>query len=676
MQTRLWYSLLIKHKRNLLRLVLFIAAGTLLTFLYPDFRPFRYEFEKNKPWQYADLFAPFDFMLSKSTETLRNEQLLVRRNAHIFVQVCGSQSVLSENDSLAVYLKKQKGGSQLLAYLLKWQTLYRMEASAELLAQKTFVYGLQEDFNALPIAIDQIQTAPFWPPVGILQMSDSVKALFYSIEPQIENLFKPNLCLDTAHTRKSLNDKLSALSPFSGQVNRGDLIVAQGQNINESIYTKLLALNAAYKGEIADAQSKTKERLGIFLISNLLLYMLFLFLKRFRPQVFSNIVQVGFILVLWLGAVASARAALYFDKDLLLLAPIPILPIVLRAFFDTRLALFVHMLAILSIGVLAPEGLAVVLLFFVAGFYAIVSVDLMYRRGQLFLTLIKITVVYFLVFSALLLYRGLAWNEIPWNDYGLLTANGLLTLFAFPIIYISEKLTGLVSDVSLLELTDTNRPLLRELAQKAPGTFQHSLQVANLCEAAAIEVGGNPLLVRAGALYHDVGKMLNPMYFIENQAGGSNPHQNLPFEESAKRIIAHVKDGIQLARRESLPETIIDFIRTHHGNSTVQYFYKQHLNYFPDQETDLKAFSYPGPKPFSLETAILMMADSVEAAARSLKSKGPEDLDRLVDQIIDYQLQTGQFQQADISLKQIEQVRKTLKSKLHDVYHFRIAYPD
>jgi putative nucleotidyltransferase with HDIG domain len=252
----------------------------------------------------------------------------------------------------------------------------------------------------------------------------------------------------------------------------------------------------------------------------------------------------------------------------------------------------------------------------------------------------------------------------------------MLALSAFPLIYLSEKLFGLVSDLSLLELTDTNTPLLRELAEKAPGTFQHSLQVANLAEAAVLQIGGNPLLIRAGAMYHDIGKMTNPMYFIENQASGLNPHDELGFDESAAIIIGHVKEGIKRARAAKLPETLIDFIRTHHGSSTVQYFYRQHIKNFPESEVDLQQFSYPGPKPFNKETAVLMMADSVEAASRSVASRNRKDLDSLVEKIIGSQMSEHQFEEADITLREITKVKEVFKSKLKDIYHFRVAYPD
>jgi putative nucleotidyltransferase with HDIG domain len=330
----------------------------------------------------------------------------------------------------------------------------------------------------------------------------------------------------------------------------------------------------------------------------------------------------------------------------------------------------------MSIGLLSSEGLSIVMLHFIAGFYAIISVDLLYKRAQLFLTLAKVVTLYLLVYFAFLLFQDVPLREMPGKDFLFLGINGLLALSAFPLIYLSEKVFGLVSDLSLLELIDTNNPLLRELSEKAPGTFQHSLQVANLAEAAVLKIGGNTLMIRAASMYHDIGKMRNPMFFIENQGGGVNPHDDLGYEESAQIIIDHVKEGVRLARKHDLPENLIDFIRTHHGSSRVHYFYRQHMKNMPNTDGAEDLFRYPGPKPFSKETAVLMMADAVEAASRSVAKNEPKALSDLVDAIVEQQMADGQFEEAEITLGEIGRVREELKNKLKEIYHFRIAYSD
>jgi putative nucleotidyltransferase with HDIG domain len=266
-------------------------------------------------------------------------------------------------------------------------------------------------------------------------------------------------------------------------------------------------------------------------------------------------------------------------------------------------------------------------------------------------------------------------GSIDWINYAWFAGNSGLILLSYPLIFVFEKTFGFLSDATLIELADTNQSLLRKLAEKAPGSFQHSLQVANLAEAGIREIGGNPLLVRTGALYHDIGKMENSIYFIENQRDGYNPHDSLEFEESAEFIISHVYKGVEMAKKYNLPSQIIDFIQTHHGTTKVQYFYRSYIKKFPEGDVDAELFSYPGPKPFSHETAVLMMADSVEASSRSLKSYSPESIDKLVDDIIDYQVKESQFYDSPITFKDIDTIKGVFKERLANIYHARIEYP-
>ena len=298
----------------------------------------------------------------------------------------------------------------------------------------------------------------------------------------------------------------------------------------------------------------------------------------------------------------------------------------------------------------------------------------MYKRAHLFVSAIKIIGIYWLTYFALEITHEGSILHINLVKFAYFAASGVFTLFAYPLIFSFEKVFGLVSDISLLELSDTNSNLLRKLANEAPGTFQHSLQVANLAEEGIIEINGNALLVRAGALYHDIGKLKDPMYFIENQSVGFNPHDELSFDESSSIIINHVKNGIEIAQKNKLPEELIDFIRTHHGTSTVQYFYKQFVATFPDENVDVQDFTYPGPKPFSNETAVLMMADSVEAAARSLSKPNANNINQLVEDIINKQIDSDQFVNADITLKEISQIKKLFKKKLVNIHHARVEY--
>lgn len=675
-----WIEKLTSYNRPLVRWVLFALTLAGLIMLYPNYHAFPYEYQRGRPWVYPDLVSPIDFALEKSKEALEEERQLIIDQAPIYFRETQAPNlVLASLDSLRTFaaqdslLMLDTAYIDLLDELSGRNSLLILDRALEIQNETLNTYILSED-RARRVALSTVMSLYRWPEgVGLIDRERFADVLSRR-EKQLKSVLRPNLEFDEQFSNEILEDRLKRLSPFEGLVGQGDVIAFEGMIVTEEVFRKLEALKQAFASS-SGGEGLWKEQLGVGMLTGILLLMLYLFLRKFRAFVLEDFARMTFILVFWLLMAAMARFALQFGSDYLLLVPLPVLPIVMRAFFDTRLALFVHMLVILSIGLLSSEGLAIVLLHFVAGFYAIITVDLLYKRAQLFVTLTKVVAIYGSVYIALLLFRDTAWEDIPWRDFIYLGINGTLALSAFPLIYLSERVFGLVSDLSLLELTDTNNPLLRELAETAPGTFQHSLQVANLAEAAIVRINGNPLLIRAGALYHDIGKMQNPMYFIENQASGLNPHDELGFDESAAIIIGHVKAGIKRAREAKLPETLIDFIRTHHGTSTVQYFYKQHMKNFPDEEVDLRKFTYPGPRPFNKETAVLMMADSVEAASRSIRSRQRKDLEDLVEKIVNAQMAEKQFEEAAITLREISEVKEEFKRKLKDIYHFRVAYP-
>jgi len=357
------------------------------------------------------------------------------------------------------------------------------------------------------------------------------------------------------------------------------------------------------------------------------------------------------------------------------IVPLTILPLLLKAFFDARVGLFVHMLTILLLGFIVANSFEFIFLQIMAGIVTILTVSELTKRANLVSSVGSIIIIYIIGYFAFHLIHEGNINLISGQVFLFFLLNGILTIaLSNQLILLYEKVFGLVSDVSLLEISNTNSKLLKRLADKAPGTFNHSMQVANLAEAAAHEIKANALLVRTGALYHDIGKMLNPFYFTENQTSGVNRHDDLDPVESAKIIINHVLDGVVLARKNNLPDRVIDFIRTHHGKSLVQYFYKKALETNPNIDKEL--FRYPGPNPFSKETAILMMADSVEAASKSLREPTAAKIEDFVDKIIDNQLYSGLLDNADITLKEISSIKKLFKKKLKNIYHLRIEYPE
>lgn len=364
--------------------------------------------------------------------------------------------------------------------------------------------------------------------------------------------------------------------------------------------------------------------------------------------------------------------------DLFYILPFCLQPIVIRSFFDQGTAIVTHVVTVLILSFLAHNSFEFLYIQLIAGIITILTNQKLHKRVNLYIAVVKIILVYELSYlSGILIQEGTLMNVAElWKPMFHFLLSGIFTFLVLPLIYLYERIFGMMSDLSLLELSDSNHPLLRKLATEAPGTLQHSMQVANLAEEAAIEVGGNALLVKIGAMYHDIGKLANPTFFIENQNHMINPHDDLDPVESAEIIIGHVIEGIDLAKKYRLPDRIIDFIRTHHGDSLVYYFYSKYKEKYPEEEINIKQFKYKGPKPFSKETAILMMCDSIEAASKSLKNPTSLDFEQLVNTIIDKQLDNGQFNNAEISLKEIGQIKKVLIKRLINIYHVRIEYPE
>ncbi|MBG0861224.1 MAG: HDIG domain-containing protein [Bacteroidales bacterium] len=416
---------------------------------------------------------------------------------------------------------------------------------------------------------------------------------------------------------------------------------------------------------------------GIIIIVSSCYLVLFLFLWQFRREVLEVGRKTFFIILSILTLLLVTRYVLdRFDRNVLFLIPYAIIPVIIRTFYDARLALFIHLITIMLAGFMIPQSFTLIFMSFISGMIAIFTLTNIYRKTRLlitaFIVFLSYSVLYFGI--SLMLEGNLA--DIEWKNFGFFAGNGILILVSFPLIFLFENKFLLLSDTTLLQLADTSQPLLRKLADDAPGSFQHSLQVANLAEEAARVTGASLLLVKTGALYHDIGKIANPKYFIENQAEGISPHENLNPRESSRLIINHVKNGVNLAKNYKVPVQIIDFIRTHHGTSVAYYFYKKFLDLNPGITGIEKEFAYPGPKPFSVETAIVMMADAVEASSRSLEDYTEENISELVERILYIQEQDGQFAGAPLTYKNISDIKDVFKKRLSNIYHARIAYPE
>ncbi|NDV45252.1 HD family phosphohydrolase [Flagellimonas sediminis] len=669
-----------RHQSLVYKYFLYVVSVALIVFFFPKGGKFKYEFQKGKPWQYENLYAPIDFSIKKSQEEIAEEQQSIRNGKtdyYTFDSGMVSEVGLTIENELTTFFQSESYTSQ--------QKRILSQTAQDILAEvyETGIFSDRPESKSV-IIVKNNEALPVSPNKFLLVetakqlVGERFSALrMAGIAPVIgivRNNLKSNLLYDEDLTQSALNDELSKISYTRGEVAQGKLIIAKGEIVEAEDFKVLNSLKDEYESELWLGNNYYFILLGYTILVALVLIMLFLFLKRYRIDIYRNNNKVTFIFFNILLMVLATTLMVKHYEDYIYVVPLCILPLILKNFFDARLGLFAHVLTVLILGFVVPNSFEYIFLQIIAGIVTILTASELYKRANLFISVGQITLIYIIGYFAFHAIHEGNLENIEWILFGVFVLNGLLTLFAQPLIYIFEKMFGLVSDVSLLELSDTNSKLLKELSDKAPGTFHHSLQVANLAEAAANEIGANAMLVRVGALYHDVGKMEHPTYFTENQITSVNPHDDLPPKESAKIIIEHVINGVETARKYNIPDRIIDFIRTHHGTTLVYYFFKKQQEL--DAEADEEDFRYPGPIPFSRETAILMMSDAVEAASKSLKNPTFPIIDEFVEKIVKGQMQANQFLNANITLKEIEMVKKVLKQKLTNIYHLRVEYPE
>jgi len=522
----------------------------------------------------------------------------------------------------------------------------------------------------LPKAINYIQQR-----INLAAENEDPMILQFWQKFNFQKIVTPNLLYDERTTEKVKREILGNISLTKGMVQAGERVITHEEIVKGDKYQVLESLRKEFERKLGQ-ENGFSVLVGQVLVVAILFFMLFIFLLNFRTEILSDDSKILFILLLIIFIVGLSSLVLRSATINIYVVPFAIVAIFIRAFYDARLALFIHLVTIFLIGFFAPNGYEFVLINFVAGVVAIASLTNLYRSGNLFYTVSLVLLSYFVVYLSLVIVQDGSLKAFKWFTVVWFAINALLLLALYQLVYLIEKIFGFLSDATLIELSDTNQDLLRKLAEVAPGTFQHSLQVANLAEAAIYKIGGNPLLVRTGALYHDIGKMNNPYYFIENQPPEFNPHHNIDYEESASIIIKHVTEGINIAKKNKIPQQLIDFIQMHHGTNKVKYFYRLYKDKYTETVEDDLKFIYPGPKPSSKETAVLMMADSVEAASRSFKKITPQAIDDLVEEIIDNLQSEDQFNDANITFKDITTIKQVFKKKLMNIYHTRIEYPE
>ncbi len=674
--------------------LLFLLSVGLVTALMPELGSGTKSYELGKAWKYDDLVSPVSFPILKPEEEIAREKERIRRHnppwfrldpdveksvtadwrkgfqrsyeqfktEHGFglFEKRDTQTYLTTGREAlhTLYLKGVFDKAEVMQRLQQAPFVYLVQGShvREVTPEKMITVSSAPEF-----LLDTLSTVPFL----------NEEFLVQSLVPYL----KANAGFDSVTTGKTLKDALNKISPTFGAVEKGERIVQRGAVIDTATYQKLVSYTHFVEGESQSGHNWVQ--LGGYLALSLLMFLIFhYFLRLYAPGVLNSPRKLLFILLLIIAPLFLTSWAVRFNLPSYYLIPYCIVPIVLRTFFDSRMALISHLITILLASFIVPLGNEFTVLNILAGMVAIFTNMRAHVWSQFFASLGYILATYLGGYLSIHLLQTGTLVSMAWTDLGWLSLNVFLTLMAYPLIPVFEKLFGIVSDVTLMEYTDINKPLMKRLSLEAPGTFQHSIQVSNLAENVVTALGGNSLLAKVGSLYHDIGKLHRPQYFVENQKGNENPHKDLSFEESAAIIIDHVRQGVILGRREKIPGVLLDFIRTHHGTSRVEYFYRSQLNQSKESNIDESKYRYPGPLPRTLEQAVVMLADTVEAAARSLKEPTAERLDALVEKLFAQKTEDLQLVEADITFAQIMKAKKILKRLLHNVYHVRIEYPE
>lgn len=641
---------------------LFLTTLLIILLLYPNIKHFRYSYQTGKPWQYETLYAPFQFPIKKTEYQINSEKERLLSQATPYYDFEASIGV-------GEIAKAQKDNllSQKSIGILRniYATPILENDSISETNESVFII---KNHIATEMGIDELKTIAL-----VFKLIDK-QSIPYSQKQQLKAYIKSNLVFNKEQS-EALN-KTDNVSAYLGEIQANELIIARGEIVTKQSYRILESLRNEYAKRIGTTSNIGFVIMGQFLFASLCLLFLYLFLQNYRTEILDKPLYLSFILIGIIVSVALTRTIISFGRLEIFLIPYILLAIIIRTFIDSRTALFTFVATMLICSFIVPQSYDFLIMQITTGIIGVLYLKRLDRRSQLLLTALIVFVSYSILYIAIFTTSEGRIETINPMIFVRFLLNAIFLTVAYPFLYLLEKTFGFLSNVTLIELSNTNNNLLRELSQVAPGTFQHSMQMANLAEEAVRKIGGNPLLVRAGALYHDIGKMKNPIYFTENQHGEESPHLNLSYEQSAKIIINHVTDGIKMGKKHNLPSQLIEFIATHHGKGKTEYFYRSHLNENPDKEINKSYFSYPGPDPFTKEQAVLMMADSCEAATRSLKRKTESNIAKMVTEIIDFQKQEGRFNHAPITFRDIETTKEVFIKKLTDIYHSRIAYPE
>ena len=671
------------YKNLIYKSLIFIATVSVIVYFLPNEGKFNYQFDINKPWKYGLLQASFDFPIYKNDLQVQKEQDSILADYQPYFQIDkeAEKNVLSKlREDYNKTLRHSLPGTDYVRYI---------ERTLKALYEDGIIAGndlkrMEEDsIIAIRLVDKNVATSRF-----IDQLYTVKEAYEYLLNADtthykkkilqqcnLNDYITPNLVYDEEKSEAAQKDLLSNISWANGFVLNGQKIIDRGEIVDEQTYNILESLRKEWEKRSDSVQEKRLTLAGQILYVGIFLFCFMAYLELFRADYYERkgTLTLLFALIVFFPVLSSIMVEQNLSS--IYVVPFAMIPIIVRVFLDSRTAFMAHVTIILLCSITLRFPHEFILLQVVAGMVAIYSLRELSQRSQLLRTALVVFISYALLYFAFELIHEDDLTKLNTRMYIYFMINGILLLFAYPLLFLLEIIFGFTSDVTLVELSNINNSLLREMSEVAPGTFQHSLQMANLAAAAANKIGGKSQLVRTGALYHDIGKMVNPAFFTENQSG-VNPHKSLSYEQSAQVIISHITDGLKLAEKHNLPKVIKDFISTHHGRGLTKYFYISYKNEHPDEEVDQEKFRYPGPNPFTKEQAVLMMADSVEAASRSLPEYTEESISTLVDKIIDTQVSEGYFKECPITFKDIATVKALFKEKLKTMYHTRISYPE
>ncbi|MCC8145164.1 MAG: HDIG domain-containing protein [Bacteroidales bacterium] len=673
-----------KKKINIPAYIYFILATAVIIVLFPREGKFRYAFTEGKPWQYGLLTAPFDFPIYKSAEQLKAEQDTVLKNFSPYFQ-WDNTVYERELNRFRSDIQDFQNNQWTWEYRRYVESAFKEIYEKGIVSNTDFEFLERNEYSVLKVRENDNKTTLY----STQDIFTLRSAYSYILDNRPEKLdvnvlrlvnlndyIHENLKYDEALSEKVKEDDLQKISPSSGLVQSGEKIADRGEIINNQTFNILRSLKQIYDKQDGTVQHQTGLIIGIVVMVTGLMACFLMYLIFFRKRIYKVKKDVVFLLSMSTLFIFLTEVTVKYDWFSVYIIPYAIIPIVIRTFFDSRTTQMTHLITILICSLIVPFPFEFILMQLIVCMVAMYALKDLTQRSELIKCALYIFMTYIVVYLGYQLMQESDLNKINWSMLVYFAINFIFVMFTYPFIYIVEKIFGYISNVTLVELSDINTPALSLLSERSPGTFQHSLQVSMLGTAAAVKVGANPQLVRTGALYHDLGKIENPAFFTENKMEGPSPHDKLSYEQSARIITNHVPEGVKQAQNFGLPPAIIKFILTHHGKGKAKYFYNSQKNQYPDQPVNEEAFSYSGINPDTKETAILMMADSVEAASRSLKEYNEESIRNLVDKIIDAQIADGLLAEAPLTFKDITNIKNVFVEKLLTMYHSRITYPE